>query len=273
MTEYRNVEILGVGTQPGGRYGKVLIAGSGKLTGAVECESFELPGAGKVAEGGLTVHGPLRCFGAGKVEGPVSAASLEVSGSFKSEGPCLIEGDAEIAGSMKAEGALTVRGKAEVAGSMKSEGDMSVGVLKVAGSVKSEGSLKAVEISVNGTLSVDAGVQAERFHADGIVKIEGELNADVVELMLVGQDEIESVVGGSVTVRKQKSGFFFSFGKRPHLLSALIEADEVDLEYTDCETVRGVNVHIGSECVIDRVEYSGTLTTDPYAQIGEKVKI
>ena len=62
-------------------------------------------------------------------------------------------------------------------------------------------------------------------------------------------------------------------GKRPHLASNLIEADEIDLEYTDCETVRGVNVHIGPECVIDRVEYSGTLTTDANCTVREKVKI
>ena len=65
----------------------------------------------------------------------------------------------------------------------------------------------------------------------------------------------------------------YDSSNRPHLAAGLIEADEVDLEYTDCETVRGVKVHIGPECVVDRVEYSGELTTDPYATVGEKVKI
>ena len=272
MTEYRDLEILGVGTQPGGRYGRVLIAGSGKLTGPVECERFELPGAGKV-EGGLKVNGPLLCYGAGKAEGETRAASLEVSGSFKAEGACVIEGDATVAGSLKTEAALTIRGKAEVAGSVKAEGDMELGLLKLAGALKVDGSLRAGEIDADGVLKAEGFVEAERFHAAGIVKIGRELNADQVELELVGEDEIESVVGGSVKVRKKKGGFVFSFNKRPHLLCALIEADEIDLEHTDCQTVRGVNVHIGRECVVDRVEYSGTLTTDAYATVREKVKI
>ena len=118
------------------------------------------------------------------------------------------------------------------------------------------------------------------------------MNAESVELLLRGEDLIESIVGGSVRVKKADDNssihrgininldfsaftrnFHVSTGKRPHLACDLIEADEIDLEYTDCETVRGVNVHVGPECVIDRVEYSGTLTTDANCTVREKVKI
>ena len=309
MSEYRDVEILGVGKEPGGRFGRVLIAGSGKLVGPVECESFELPGAGKVEEGSLTVHGPLRCFGAGKVEGAVRAASMELSGSFKAEGSCTLEGDLELAGSLKVEGPCTVGGKSKLSGSMKVEGPctlqgeadvqgvlkaeeaLQTGLLNVTGELKAEAGLRAETIESAGVLKVEGNVQAERFRASGPVEINGELNAEQVELELVSESAIESIVGGSVKVRKRSEASGFRRGLnfrvrfdrergglqieagRPHLAAGLIEADEVDLEFTDCETVRGVNVHIGRECVVDRVEYSGTLSTDAYATVGEKVKV
>lgn len=296
MSEYRDFQILGVGKKPGGRYGKVLIAGSGKFTGPVECEEFSIPGAGKVEDGGLTVHGPIQCHGACKVEGSVSAEALSVFGAFSTEADCLVRGDAEITGSLKTEGACTVEGQVRVNGSLKSEGEFRCGKLLVSGVLKCEAPVRAEEISVSGALKTEADVQAEAFRSTGPVTIGGELNAESVELELNGESAIESIVGGSVRVRCALEGnsgqdrgihvhldldlpflgkrrVDYDKAMRPHLAADLIEADEIDLEYTDCETVRGVNVRIGPECVIDRVEYSGTLSTAPYATVGEKVKI
>lgn len=275
MDNYRNLEILGVGSQNGGRFGKVVIAGSGKITGDLECDSFSLPGAGKVEDGSLTVHGPIRIDGAGKVEGPVRGERLAVSGSIKAEKSCEISGDLHVNGSFKVEhGPCAVGGKAKVSGSIKIEGDLRVGVLDVDGSAAIEGSLLAAEIEADGSLKVNGEVQAERFRAAGVVNVDGLLNAETVELLVSGEDLIQSIGGGKVTVRPGKNGFsLFGLRKRPHLISELIEADEIDLENTDCRTVRGVNVRIGSECVIDRVEYSGSLTTAPDCTVREKVKI
>ena len=276
MNNYGNLEIYGVGSQNGGRFGKVVIAGSGKITGDVECDCFELPGAGKVEGGGLTVHGPIEIDGSGKVEGAVRGEALEVNGSFKvGNGPCEISSDLEVNGSFKVEnGPCIVGGKADVSGSFKVAGDLSVGTLAVDGSTKVEGSVSAGEIEVEGVLKVEGPVQAESFRAEGAVRIDGLLNAETVELTVSGEDRIESIGGGSVRVRRGGSGFsLFSVQKRPHMSAELIEADEIDLEYTDCRTVRGVNVRIGSECVIDRVEYSGSLSTAPDCTVREKIRL
>ena len=296
MGEYRDLQILGVGKEPGGRFGKVLIAGSGKLTGSVECEEFSVPGAGKVEDGGLTVHGPISCHGACKVEGGVSAASLSVFGAFSTEADCLISGDAEVTGSLKTEGACAVEGRLRINGSVKSEGEIRCGALAISGVLKSEAPVRAEELSVSGALKAEADVQAERFRATGPVSIDGELNAERVELELNGESAIESIVGGSVRVRRAPEGgpgqdrgihlhlnFSLPFlgsrrvdydrSLRPHLAATLIEADEIELEYTDCETVRGVTLRIGPECVIDRVEYSGSLSVDPSASVGERLRI
>ena len=273
MSEYGNLEIYGVGKQRGGRFGRVLIAGSGKITGNVECDRFELPGAGKIEEGSLLVHGPMEIDGACKVEGCAEAETLEVNGSLKTAGPSRVAGNLEVNGSMKTENAsLAVGGRADICGSLKTEGDFSAEMLDVTGAVHVEGSLKTTEAVVDGVLKVEGEVQAERFRAEGVVKIDGLLNAETVELGLAGEDEIASIGGGSVRVYRSRRGFGL-FNKRPHLLAELIEADEISLEYTDVETVRGVNVHIGPECVVDRVEYSGTLTTDASASIGTRVKL
>ena len=292
MSEYRNLQFLGVGSETGGRFHKVLIAGAGKIEGDVECDEFSLPGSGKVEDGSLTVHGPLSCYGAGKVEGAVRAEQMQVFGAFSTEDSCEVSGDLDVAGSMKIEGACSVGGRSSINGTLKIEEDFRASDVELHGTLHVEGNLRTTTIDVKGTLNVDENVEAETFKAEGPVEINGELNAESVELLLCGENLIESIVGGSVRVKKSDDNsyirrgininfdfsafnrnFHVSNGKRPHLASNLIEADEIDLEYTDCETVRGVNVRIGSECVIDRVEYSGTLITDANCTVTEKVKI
>lgn len=258
MTNYNDVHISGGSKIAGGRFHNVHISGSGKLQGAVECESFQVSGAAKVEEGGLTAHGPLSCSGAAKVEGPLAAGSGKVSGSLDVEGDAAFGADTELT----------------VSGSIKVEGVLRAGKLTVSGVCKAEGGVTGTEINVSGVLKAEGDVSAEKFQASGALNIAGLLNAETVELQINGENRVESIGGGKVLVRRAAKGFLvFGFRKRPCLNAELIEADEIDLENTDCRNVRGVNVHIGSECVVDRVEYSGTLTTAADAQIGEKVKI
>jgi cytoskeletal protein CcmA (bactofilin family) len=182
---------------------------------------------------------------------------------------------------------------AKITGTWKTEGEFRGQQVRVSGVLKSEAGIRGEEIDVSGVLKAEGDVQAERFRAEGPVTIDGELNAETVELLLTGESAIESIVGGSVTVRlAQETGLGqgplhlnlrlpflgnhkgkLGGGNRPHLAAELIEADEVELESTDCETVRGVNVRIGPECVIDRIEFSGSLTTAPDAVIREKIKV
>lgn len=256
MTNWNNIHISGGGKVGGGRCGSVNISGSGKIQGDLECESFHVSGAGKVEDGSLTVHGALACSGAAKVEGSVSAVSGRVSGSLHAEGDAAFEETLSISGSLHA------------------EGELKAGKLSASGVCKAEGSISANEINVSGVLKTDKDVQAEHFTSSGALSIDGLLNAETVEISLSGDSMVHSIGGGKVTVQKKEGSFvILGFKRRNHLTSALIEADEIDLEYTDCETVRGVNVHIGPECVIDRVEYSGTLTTDANCTVREKVKI
>ncbi len=256
MANNNDVHISGGGKMAGGLYGSVYISGSGKLQGTVECETMHVSGACKVEDGDLTVHGEIHCSGATKVEGSLAAKSARVSGS------------------MSAERSAAIEEALEVSGSFKCEGELRVGRLAVSGVCKTEGSISGNEISVSGVLKSSGDVQAERFSSTGALNVDGLLNAETVEIQLSGDSLVHSIGGGRVQVKKKLGSFMiFGFMRRPHLASELIEADEIMLEYTDCETVRGVNVHIGPECVIDRVEYSGNLTTDANCTIRETVKI
>ena len=256
MTNWNDIHISGGGKISGGRCGNVNNSGSGKIQGDLECESFHVSGAGKVEDGNLTVHGPLACSGAAKVEGSVSAVSARVSGSLHTAGSASFDESLAISGSFHA------------------EGDVKAGKLSASGVCKTTGSISGNEITVSGVLKTEKDVQAERFYSSGALSIDGLLNAENVEIWLSGDSMVHTIGGGKVSVKKKSGSFvIIGFKRRNHLTSALIEADEIDLEYTDCETVRGVDVHIGPECVIDRVEYSGTLTTDPNCTVREKVKI
>ena len=294
MSNYGNLEISGAGSLHGGRFDRVLIEGSGKITGDLECDSFEVPGAGKVEGGSLTVHGPIEIDGASKVEGAVWGESLEVNGSFQAAsgceisgdaavdgsfrvegGPCTIGGDGEVDGSFQVEeGPCAIGGRLEIDGSFQVGSDLSVGALEVDGNVSVQGSVRAAgDIDVDGVFKAGGEVQAEAFRATGTVRIDGLLNAETVKLTLCGEDRIASIGGGRVTVERGRSGFFFSFKNRPRLVSELIEADEIELEATDCQIVRGDNVRIGPECVIDRVEFRGSLTTAANCTVREKVRV
>ena len=267
---YPNLTIPGIGKHPGGSYQDVCIAGSGKLCGAVECRSFTCAGVGKL-EGGLRCETEILVAGGCKIEGPVRTGTLSVPGALKIEGS-LQSGAISVAGSLKVEGETGVEGEAAVHGSLKAEDNLRVGRLELHGVCSAEGTLTAQSVDSKGILKLERDVQAERFVSHGIVKIGGLLNAEQVELQLSGGSEIGAIGGGSVNVRAAED-FFRLRGKDPMLTVRLIEADEISLESTLAETVRGGSVQIGPGCHIDHVEYSGSLTVHPEAEVGTQTKI
>ena len=86
MSEFENLEILGVGSRRGGRFGKVLIAGAGKIEGDVECDELSIPGSGKIEEGGV-LTGTGR-FGAGMASLTINGTlDFDISGMTESTSP------------------------------------------------------------------------------------------------------------------------------------------------------------------------------------------
>lgn len=300
MREYTDIDISGKGTVSGGRCGTLSISGAGKVEGSLVCESAEISGAGTVS-GDLTVSEGFCCDGGGKVEGSFCARSVEVDGALRVERDFSAE-TVEVSGALKVEGSfhaasLEVDGscktardaeiteKLEIDGTFRTEGRLTTGELEVDGTCVAAKGVSARMIHVEGVLKAEADVQTETLYADGALKIDGLLNAETAEIWLKGDSYIESIGGGRVQVRRSTNrfeltiagislqGLFGNKKKNCHLAADVIEADEIELECTGARIVRGVNVHIGPDCEIERVEYSGTLTTDANTTVREKVKI
>jgi len=59
-------------------------------------------------------------------------------------------------------------------------------------------------------------------------------------------------------------------GKRLNV--ELIEGDDIFLEATDAQIVRGSRVKVGNGCRIDTVEYSESLEVSPRATVQNRIK-
>ena len=105
------------------------------------------------------------------------------------------------------------------------------------------------------------GVEAEAVRISGMAGIPGLLNAETVEIAADRGIRIGSIGGGSIRIYKPTQvsllGLFRSSCSCAQ--AGDIEGDDVDLEYTQADVVRGRRVRIGEGCSIGRVEYSESL--------------
>ncbi len=254
MNEFEKVHVCGSSRRSGGRYETLEISGSGRFDRSVECDSFKVSGTCKIEDGDLTVHGHLSCSGSTTINGGLQAESARISGSLKTQA------DVQVSGSVDASGSLHV------------EGDFRSESLHSSGSFKLAGCAEADEMHISGSLKAGGDVLAKEFHSSGSIEIKGELSGELIEIKLNGVSTADSIKGREVRAFKQKNVFNL-FSKQPRLIVPSVEAETVELEYTDADAVRGVEVHIGTDCVIGRVEYSGQLTVDPDAKVREQIKI
>jgi cytoskeletal protein CcmA (bactofilin family) len=236
--------VRGAAELSGGDYTKILILGSGVVTGDVRAER-------------------LRSFGSGELQGVSEFGRLSVvgSGSF---------GAGLTAGRVRALGALDVRGRLE-ARKLTATGACEVG-----------GDVLVDEIRTLGLLECQSA-ETSSFRVRGAVQIDGLLSGDLVELHLGGLDSRVKEIGGErVEVWRHSFGkrnplvkglgWLCNPGLRAYLRASTVEADDVALENTRAEVVRGKRVWIGAGCEIDEVEYEESLTVHPKAVVGKRTK-
>lgn len=106
------------------------------------------------------------------------------------------------------------------------------------------------------------------------------MSADEVRIRLgFSTSRVDEIGGGRIDVRLlpiSAIGSFFRslfMGGTAGLETRAVEGDEIYLENTHAETVRGKNVVLGSGCVVDVVEYSGSLSKLEGARVREERKI
>jgi cytoskeletal protein CcmA (bactofilin family) len=226
-----SVRISGSGSAAGGVYDEVSISGSGTVTGDVEAGRIEISGSGKI-------------------EGNVKAASFESSGASKVDGALDIEEG-------KCSGASTI------------VGDVKAEKFSASGAVHVGGDLRGGQVEVSGAGEFGGDVEAEQFRSRGSFEIDGLLNADKVGIALGGDARAREIGGGEiVVVRRSVGAGLFGWGVGSGTLKAkTVEGDDVYLEGTHADVVRGRSVRIGPGSRIGNVEYSESLAIDPEAEV------
>lgn len=227
--QFGDLKISGSGSAAGGRYRIASISGSGKIVGDVNCEKFSISGSGKV-EGAVISNG-FSISGCGKVTGDLNCVTGSISGSGK------------------------------IGGNFKGE------ELTVAGAGRIEGRINATNVKLLGSIRVGHGIEGEIINIKGVLKTLGMVNGDEVNIELNGGCEVEEIGATKVRVLKEYStmnaiGRFICklFSKNfEYLTIRTIEADEIYLENTIADVVRGGKITIGEGCKIKRIEYSESL--------------
>jgi cytoskeletal protein CcmA (bactofilin family) len=236
MKRSDNLIINGAGSYPGGRYDKVSIRGEGTIVNDVESSSFHVYGTSEAIENLKT-------------------------GSVK------IFGEAEVKMNMEAEDTL-------VMGTMMVGGHAHLKKIKIFGLMEVGEGLTGDEANIKGSISVNGDVEYETFESSGGFEIKGLLTADTIQVGLrFGVSRADEIGGGKITVKK-RSNSILPFGKEVgSLVAKVIEGDDIYLENTQAEIVRGNKVKIGPGCQIGVVEYRNEVTHDPKATIKTTTKI
>ena len=240
----RSASLSGAGQLSGGDYTRVSISGAGKVTGDLKAEA-------------------LRISGAGKVEGRTDALSITVSGSGAFGGEVIAE-EMRVSGAARIDGAVKVK------------------ELKSSGSYRAKESVSSEYVKTSGVLRVGGDVEADIFKASGGFEIEGLLSADKVEIRLGGRCYAKEIGGAKIDVRRggyRERGILLDGLVRmlsgrgtAELRATSIEGDEIHLEDTTADVVRGTRVEIGPGCRIGEVEYSETLDVHSDAEVKKQTK-
>jgi cytoskeletal protein CcmA (bactofilin family) len=237
-----DIKISGSGTSGGGKYNEVIISGSGKINGDIECVEFKTSGSSKVI-GNLKAE-TIKISGSARIEGNIEATEMKVSGS------------------------------SHVTGQVKSQ------LLKISGSTHIEGSLYGEEIIIMGSAHIEKNCEAESFKASGNFKIQGLLNAGQVNIRIGGNCSVQEIGGEHIEVKVNplENSFFKKvidkmFNSKGELTTESIEGDEIYLENTNAKIVRGNNVTIGEGCNIGLIEYSGEINVSSDSIVKGQKKI
>lgn len=239
-----DLRIAGSGSAGGGRYNVVSISGSGKIIGDLNCEKFRISGSGKV-DGSITTN-DFGISGSGKVTKDLKCSRGSISGSGKVEG--------SVYG-----GNFTISGSGVVEGNFKGN------EFVINGSGKVGGRISGTSVKLYGAVVVGQGIEGEVIDIKGSLRTNNMVNGDLVNIEVDGRTEIEEIGATKVSVLKGIQGrgmvsrfFLKMFGGKDfdYLVAKTIEADEIYLENTIAEVVRGGKIIIGQGCKIKKIEYS-----------------
>jgi len=274
----QSVFVAGSNKISGGVYDTVKVMGSGKIEGDIDANSISTAGSCKID--GNVKAGKLKTAGSCKVEGNVEAKEITTTGS------CEIEGRVK-AGHFKCSGAHSVAknliaDEITIAGSFKAGGDVEADKILARGSFDIGGLLSADELMIElrgrseareiGGERIEVRRRSEfrewrsdRFHRK-MERAREKLDRLGIEIDLSdifeGLEKFAMSFGGA--------GWGWGHGS---LEAETIEGDDIYLEATKAQVVRGKRVIIGEGCEIDTVEYSDSLEVDDSATVKRQLKM
>lgn len=240
---------------------------------------IKISGSGKISGG---EYDAISVSGSAKISGSIGCSEMKVSGSCKVEGDVFCRGDVRVSGSCKIDGSVTAENSLHVSGSFVCEGNLKAGKIAASGGITINKNISASSVEISGGIKVGGDISGEQVELRGCADIGGLLNAEQVSIELDGtginKSEIESIGGGTITVKRRGEGKWGIFGvwnkNYPTLnVKGSIEGDSISLTDTSASVVRGKNVAICENCRIGRVEYSEGYTVSEGSQVGEAVKI
>ncbi|MEK4513032.1 hypothetical protein [Paenibacillus sp. FSL K6-2524] len=232
--KHSDLKIVGDSGSNGGVFNKVNIVGNAEINGDIDCQTF-------------------KCTGTAEIGGSLTSNVFKTTGDVITKGS-LRGGEVNLTGNLNIRGSLTVT-KAQLNGEIQIE----------------EG-IAGDEIGIYGNCTVKGDCQVEHFRLKGAAQVDGMLNAERVEMKLLGLSRAKEIVGGHIRIQPHSSWRWMSLLKNsgaPELKVEVIEGDVIWLEHTVADVVRGGDVTIGPGCRIGLVEYRGTFQQDKQSDIAE----
>jgi cytoskeletal protein CcmA (bactofilin family) len=212
-----------------------------------------------VSQAGGGEYGKVNIDGVGTIQGNISAEVINTNGMVTVNGNVFTE-------------------ELDCDGMFKVEGHMSTGRSVLDGRMTVKGSLKGEHFILRGILNIGGDCEIEQFDAEGAFDVQGLLNAGKMNVKLQGRGKAREIGVEYIQVRQGKKSAWNKLWRwmlpkfTPELHAGIIEGDDIDLEYTEADVVRGNRITIGKGCTIGTVEYRTELKKHKGAKIGQEVK-
>jgi cytoskeletal protein CcmA (bactofilin family) len=164
----------------------------------------------------------------------------------------------------------------KVTGDITVDGEWSGEEMKLLGQLTVRGGVRGRIVNVTGNLEARDYVEAEQLKIKGAITIDGLINAEHADIRLYGPCRVKEIGGRRIDIRRSSWMSVKNWIKsqmHTELNVSVIEGDDIYLEYTKADVVRGNRIHIGKGCVIGRVEYRQSLHVASSAKTGVEVQL
>ncbi|MDE5977333.1 MAG: hypothetical protein K2G70_02550 [Turicibacter sp.] len=281
----------------GGNYQSVHVSGSTIMRGPLQCETLKVSGfgqfkqkvqvnrmkvSGKSTHDGELIIEDCQISGTLKTKSQIQCLnSLRVSGFLKSTKNIMMS-QGKVSGHLKTSG--LIKGKELQVTGMCYSDELKVTYASISGIVTVKKLIVDHELDVSGALNVNQLIEAEQLKVSGRLKCTGLINAETIKLEAKSGSTFEEIGASSIKIMKHRSSFISEtvismFGKvaeglgiNQKISGRQIEADEIYVEYATIKKIRGHHVVIGPECMIEEVEYTGSLVVDENSIVKESIR-